>query len=128
MSPNRKKRLDEIGFVWIVEEKNWEENYNRLVKFKKSRVTVLYLESTKMMDLILEAGLALKRSNKSTMHPNHKKRLNDIGFVWNILTSAWEKSFEKLLQFYEREGHCFVPERHKEGTYHLGSWVQAKEK
>ena len=52
-----------------------------------------------------------------------KQRLDALGFIWDMLTEKWEEGFGKLLQFKEREGHCKVAVRYKEGNYRLGSWV-----
>ena len=49
--------------------------------------------------------------------------MDEIGFVWDPLESAWEEGFAALKNFKAREGHCRVPERHIEGTYKLGQWV-----
>ncbi len=71
------------------------------------------------MTLILEVGLEL-RENKDTLTPERLERLDALGFVWDPHTEQWEEGFSKLQQFKEREGHCRVPQGHKEGDF--GSW------
>ena len=51
------------------------------------------------------------------------QRLDEIGFVWDPFTAAWEEGFAALKLFQEREGHCRVPTAHKEGAHRLGQWV-----
>jgi hypothetical protein len=53
-------------------------------------------------------------------------RLDALGFVWDVLTTQWDRGFSALQTFYEREGHCRVPLRHREGDYLLGQWVSAQ--
>ena len=52
-----------------------------------------------------------------------KKRLDELGFVWDPLDVDWENAFAVLVKFKEREGHCHVPKSHGEGDYNLGRWV-----
>ena len=49
--------------------------------------------------------------------------MDEIGFVWDVLTQQWEEGFAALVRFKQRERHCNVPQRHKEGGYNLGAWV-----
>jgi hypothetical protein len=64
-----------------------------------------------------------QRSTKDSLSPERRQRLDDIGFVWDALTEAWEEGFSKLLKFKETEGHCRVPTGLKLDGFNLGSWV-----
>ena len=64
-----------------------------------------------------------QRSNKDNVSAERRKRLDDIGFVWDVLDSSWEEGFATLTMFNAREGHCRVPQGHVEGTFKLGHWV-----
>jgi Helicase associated domain/Type I restriction enzyme HindI endonuclease subunit-like, C-terminal len=57
------------------------------------------------------------------MSDERRQRLDAIGFVWDVLASAWEEGFAALMTFKAGEGHCNVPQRHVEGTFKLGTWV-----
>jgi len=35
----------------------------------------------------------------------------------------WKSSYNKLVEFKDREGHCRVPREHVEGVMNLGKWV-----
>ena len=67
-----------------------------------------------------------QRSNKSTMHPERIQKLDELGFIWDVLAEAWETGFSKLMAFKEREGHCKVPSIHKEDGFNLGQWVSTQ--
>jgi hypothetical protein len=43
--------------------------------------------------------------------------------VPKTLTTDREEGFRHLKQFLEREGHCRVPQVHKEDGFTLGQWV-----
>jgi len=53
------------------------------------------------------------------------KRLEEIGFQWQVLRTAYNKTFEKrcreLTAFKEGFGHCNVPVKNADNTS-LGQW------
>jgi hypothetical protein len=66
---------------------------------------------------------------------DRKDLLDKLGFVWRVDRSAliwkaddelyhskWKKQYEKLVEFQQKNGHCLVPRKNKDGTS-LGSWV-----
>ena len=46
------------------------------------------------------------------------------GWLWDTREARWETWFKKLQVFAQREGHCLVPDDHREGDFPLGSWVK----
>ena len=102
---------------------SWDEWFGLLLRFKvregHCRVPAPHVEET----FKLGAWVKEQRTNKETMSTERRQRLNEIGFIWNVLESAWEEGVAALRQFKAREGHCRVSARHREGTFKLGSWV-----
>ena len=123
MPPDRKKRLDELGFVWDPLREDWENAFAALVKFKEPeghcRVPVHHIEG----DYRLGAWVVKRRASPDKMFPDRKKRLDELGFVWDPLGADWENGFAALVKFKEREGHCHVPRGHREGDYKLDRWA-----
>jgi superfamily II DNA or RNA helicase len=126
MLPDRKKRLDELGFVWGVLGADWENGFTALVKFAKReghcRVPANYIEG----DYRLGQWVSVQRGRVDKMSPDRKKRLDELGFIWDVLAAKWEDAYAALVRFKEREGHCRVPARHIEGDYRLGAWVNTQ--
>jgi len=58
----------------------------------------------------------------STLTGERIKLLENIGFVWNCLETAWEQHFQDLRDFVLRTGHCAVPSTYKRNP-RLASWV-----
>mmetsp|Transcript_14286 Transcript_14286/g.32889 ORF Transcript_14286/g.32889 Transcript_14286/m.32889 type:complete len:566 (-) Transcript_14286:737-2434(-) len=58
----------------------------------------------------------------STLTDERIKLLENIGFVWNCLESAWEQHYQDLRDFMIRNGHCAVPSTY-EVNPKLASWV-----
>lgn len=52
-------------------------------------------------------------------------RLNDIGFVWDVLKKNWMDKYSQLLDFKKEFGHANVPRRYPQNVS-LGEWVQAQ--
>jgi superfamily II DNA or RNA helicase len=123
MSANRRRRLDAIGFIWDVVESRWEEKFAALMAFKSREghcnVPEGHVEST----FNLGIWVLNERSKHTTMSARRRQRLDEIGFVWDVLEAKWEESFIALQQFKTREGHYNVPRRDKGKFLPLGSWV-----
>jgi len=123
MSLERKQRLDEIGFVWDPRNEAWEEGFSKLVQFKNAeghcRVPILF----DMDGFPLGQWVKVQRTNRDHMSPEHKQRLEHLGFVWDVSAVAWEEGFSKLLKFKNVEGHCRVPRNLSLDGFNLGQWV-----
>jgi len=79
--PERKRRLDAIGFVWDYHKYLWEQNLAALLKFKKReghcRVPIPRNAGNK-----LAYWVTTQRRNRAEMSAERRARLNKIGFVW----------------------------------------------
>ena len=67
--------------------------------------------------------VSVQRRHKDMMSPERCQRLDTLGFVWDPFTAQWEEGFAELQRYHHREGHCRVPERHREQGIRLGLWV-----
>jgi hypothetical protein len=123
MSLDRRRRLDELGFVWDGQTARWEIAFSALVKFKDRnghcRVPQGHLEG----DINLGRWVSLQRSHIDQMSAERKKRLDEVGFVWNPYGVDWENGFAALVTFKARKGHCNVPYLYTENDFKLGAWV-----
>ena len=126
LPPERRQRLDAIGFVWDARESAWEEGFAALMTFKAReghcRVPALHTEGT----FKLGGWVRKQRLRSDIMSASRRQQLNAIGFVWDEIESRWEKGFAALSVFKAREGHCLVPLSHIEGTFKLGQWVNVQ--
>jgi DNA-binding TFAR19-related protein (PDSD5 family) len=123
LSPERRQRLDDIGFVWDPYTEDWEEGFSKLLQFKEVEGHCRVPEVFKLDAYMLGSWVKKQRSNRDTISAERKQRLDSIAFVWDPHTETWEEGFSKLLQFKEAEGHCRVPGVFKLDAYKLGSWV-----
>ena len=117
------ERLNSIGFIWDPLQLQWEEGFNLLFEFFRReghcRVEREHVEN----GYKLGNWVSQQRKKKDKLCAENIARMNSLGFIWDSLSFQWEEGFKRLLQFYEREGHCLVPALHVENSYQLGQWV-----
>ena len=65
---------------------------------------------------------------KGNLSSNRIKRLNHIGFVWELHKTNWEEMFEALNEYKENHGDCNVPYDWVENNLRLGIWVTEQRK
>ena len=126
LTPERIERLNALGFVWDPHAEFWEEGFSKLQQFKEREGNCRVPGKHKEGDFRLGVWVGNQRSYKDTLTSERIERLNALGFVWDVSAEQWEEGFSKFLQFKEREGHCRVPQKHKEGDFRLGNWVSVQ--
>jgi hypothetical protein len=127
LSTERKQRLDDLGFAWDPYAEAWEEGFSKLVQFKEAEGHCRVPHGFKLDGISLGNWVGNQRTKIESLSTERKQRLDDLGFVWDVLEEAWEQGFRKLVQFKEAEGHCRVPHGFKLDGYNLGgTWVGAQ--
>jgi hypothetical protein len=123
MAPERRQRLEALGFEWDSLASAWEEGFAALQRFKATeghcRAAKGHLEGT----CRLGQWVRVQRNARGGMPAKRRLRLESLSFEWDPQATAWEEGFAALKQFKAREGHCRVPASHIEGAYRLGQWV-----
>ena len=105
---------------------SWEFWFGLLEAFKEREGHCRVPAQHKEDGFQLGTWVSTQRSRIEKLSAESCQRLDEIGFVWDPLTEAWEEGFSKLLQFKNRKGHCKVPTSHKEGSFALGTWVRVQ--
>ena len=123
LTSERKQRLSDIGFIWDPHAEAWEEGFNKLLQFKEANGHCKVPNTLKLDGFNLGNWVGKQRVAKDSLSPERKQKLDDIGFIWDPYTKAWEEGFSKLLQFKKADGHCRVPDGHKLEGFKLGNWV-----
>ena len=128
LSEERKKLLDEVGFVWNVQilpvvnnNAPWMEQYNKLKAYKSKHGHCN--ASRKVGRLGRWVGTQRKLYSKGTLLEDRLHLLEKIGFVWNYDDAQWNENFANLSKFKEEHGHCNVAQTKKRAEEaKLGSW------
>jgi superfamily II DNA or RNA helicase len=119
----RRQQLDHLGFVWDSNDADWEEGFGYLKVYKEReghcQVPRRHIEN----GFKLGNWVNNRRTSKDDLSEERRQRLDELGFIWDTLATAWEKGYLRLKAYKEREGDCRVPARHKENGFNLGNWV-----
>jgi len=96
LSEERRKKLDDIGFVLKVFVA-WETRYEELVEYKRlhedCNVPKLYKANPQLGTWVMNQRTSYKkfvRREKSRLSEEQRKKLDDIGFIWEVGVPAWE--------------------------------------
>lgn len=127
LSQEKKERLESFdGWVWSVNESDWEEAFKHLQAFVKDEGNARPINSYKSPDgFRLGRWASRQRTNKEELTPERKERLELLdGWTWGVIESNWEKGFEHLQAFVKDEGHARPENTYKSADgYTLGTWV-----
>ncbi|HTJ48854.1 MAG TPA: helicase associated domain-containing protein [Cyclobacteriaceae bacterium] len=128
LSKEKKKRLNEIGFLWKedierIREEAWENRYNELVRYKKANGHIDRIRVKKenyQLGLWIETQLV----HQDNLSPYRRRKLNSIGFEWekrDLHEERWNEMYEKLKAFKTKHGHCRVKQK---DDFKLSVWLQ----
>ena len=125
IKPYRQKLLEDVGFEWVLVERRAYAPWGDILKqFKKREghcnVPQLHKEDGATLGTWVNKQRRLKKMGK--LDPDKETCLEEIGFEW-APSVTWDERFSLLNQFKKREGHCNVPQSHKEDGANLGVWV-----
>lgn len=102
------EELCRMGFDFGYFENKWLNHFFQLMKFRRkhghARVPYEWSPHRK-----LSLWAARLRQRRSRVPPHRVRRLNAIGFCWNLRTPIIEKRFGELAGFKRNHGHCNVP-------------------
>ena len=123
LTPDQLKHLNSLGFSWDPHAEQWEQNYAALQKHRKRKGHCRVAKEYKVDGLKLGQWTQFQRSTKDKLTPDRIKRLNSLGFSWDLIPEQWERNFAALHQFYKREGHSRVRRGVKVDGLNLDNWV-----
>ncbi|KAL3788070.1 hypothetical protein HJC23_008132 [Cyclotella cryptica] len=120
MPIDRKKLLDDIGFVWDPRDDVWSIRFAELKEYKAQHgdCNVPIGHTSALSGWVREQR---KRNEYKSMDMERKKLLDDIGFVWDPLDFAWKTRFAELKEYKTQYGDCNIPHRYDSCLYR---WVK----
>ena len=126
LSPERIRRLEEIGFKWEILEEQFEKGFQETLLYKETSGHPNALAIYKTPEgFPLGNWQSDQRGNykKGKLSTERIKQLEDIGFKWEILEDKFEKGFQETLIHKKTTGNPNVQMRYKtDAGYQLGYW------
>lgn len=127
LSDARIRRLEAIGMCWDIDDKVWNDTYQKCVQ---------YYEKFNSLDNIRDHSQSLgnwlvlqrKKYREGTLTADRIEKLDKIGMVWDF-NEIWEQFFEAAKEFYEEYGHLDIQVGYvtKDGLS-LGQWFRTMRK
>ena len=116
--------MNAVGFDWDGLVRTWEENYKKLLMFKRRYGHCNVSHSGKEQApcfLVAQPSELLKYLNR--LSPECIRRLDAIGLIWTPKNSSMGRVYRRLVAVPIGAGHCNVPHRwvQKESPGGLGS-------
>ena len=124
LSAGRISKLEKIDFPWNISKAYWQKMYGALkrfhTKFGHTKVPWGWPKNAKLAPWVHRM-----KANKTLLSLQEINLLDQLGFEWKLrkrTVVSWEKMFELLIRFKEKNGHTKVPVQYKENPK-LGKWV-----
>lgn len=129
LDPTRKKRLEDLGVEWHPFSRAWDEMFDLLVQYQKRegncRVPQNHKEKGKNLGRWLRYNRLRQRNGN--LGADQCYALEDLGAEWDVVMELkWDEMAAVLVQYKERNGHCRVPQTHKENGKNLGTWLRTQ--
>ena len=127
LSQERIDGLEKLGFVWDVKAQGWEDSFQELEAYKaEHRTTLVPHNHTTEVGFNLGKWVDNQRSGKKAGRLNQERidRLDQFGFVWDVLEQGWDDAFQELQAYIAEHGTILVRRNHAtEAGLKLGHWV-----
>ena len=122
------KRLEAIGFSWVVLGAKWETNFLLLTEYQR-RHGHTDVPSHNDDPFAQWVHMQRVRRRNGTLNPEVERRLEAIGFAWKktrrlgpVFDAKWEHHLAELSAFKAQHGHANVPQVRK-GRRGPGVWL-----
>ena len=123
LSRERINRLDQLDFVWDVDEYFWTMMFTALVAYDKEHghtvVPHIYQENPQLGHWVFSQR---QSRIKGSLADEKVKKLDSLDFVWDPNQYFWDIRLTELTEFKMVHGHCRVPAKYKKNRK-LGTWV-----
>lgn len=106
----------------------WDEYYEALALYRERYGDTLVSTDNRFEGLRLGQWVSAQRTlyQHGSLSNERIRKLENIGFVWDLYEHLWEESFQTLLKFKEEHGHLIVPEDYITNEKSLGYWARAQ--
>ena len=125
----RIRRLENIGFAWMhpwdeIEDERWEEMFIELTEYMKINENCNIPRGTEVNSKLAKwAGKQREDYHFKRLVDDRINHLENIGFIWDLNMSHWEKMLHLLKKYKGIHNDCNVPSDWIEGVQPLGQWI-----
>lgn len=120
--------LEKIGMVWNRDDSRWMTGFNYAVQYVNSGGDINALPEDYLIDgfnLTRWIRAQRERKKQEKMPDERAKKLEDIGFHWEMFEPMWNTNFEYARQYFMNQGDLLVPQHYETAEgFKLGTWLQ----
>ena len=136
LDPERIRQLEEMGIRWEPFDSRWEEMYALAREYYQAHGELRIPYSYKAgQGQPLGRWLSQQRRKLSgtgghrRLTEEQKRRLDEIGMVWEPCEDEWMKKYRRAREFYQAHGHLQIPVDYvTEDGIKLGMWLACQRK
>lgn len=100
---------------------NWEQTYNQLKDFKKKNKD--FPSKQESQRLYTWCAVQRLKKKKNILEDDKIKKLESIGFIWNVQDYIWQQNYEKLIEYRKENPERWPSQRSTEPLEHkLAVW------
>jgi len=124
LDKNRSQQLAGLGFMWNPHETSWETMLSLLIHYKtrygNCNVPHAWPPNPKLGRWVSTQRKAYARGYLTAAR---KRRLDQIGFAWQLVGFQWEQMYSELIKYKKLYGHCRIPKKWAKNPK-LALWLQ----
>jgi hypothetical protein len=126
LSPERIKRLDELGFAWSPHDTSWKRQFAQLAAFtvKHGHCNVPF-NKPEHQNLAIWVRKQRTARRKGKLEDAKVQQLTAIGMDWEVYENNWNAMFDELVGYFKIHGNCNVPQRWAPNP-RLAAWVMVQ--
>jgi hypothetical protein len=122
LSLDRMNKLENIGFIWEVNEIVWIDMFHLLILYHYKHGHCLVPDGdTENLELANWVSRQRKLKKEEKLSEKRISLLNELSFSWEPYQDFWDTMFLKLTSFYEKHHHFKVAKKHDEQLY---NWIR----
>lgn len=133
INDERIARLDEINFLWSVNNLNWQERYDELKEYYKAHgncmVPARWIGNrplARWVETQRRQHTLMKQNKPSQLTPERIKLLDELEFEWDPYEERWLERYNELIEFQRLNGDFVLP-TFKTGRV-LYRWITQQQK
>ncbi len=120
LEAEREKKLNELGFSWVIFDARWDQRFMALTSWieatRRGRKRVLTPELARW------SQTQRQHRRLGILPPEREARLDGAGFQWAPYRDQWSQMLDALDEFKRGHGHCRVPSNWSRNPQ-LARWV-----
>ncbi len=126
LSDDRIAKLDQLGFIWDVNDFRWSTHFSALTEYKSRYGDCSVNPKYVVNGIELGKWVNRQRSNRKLgrMSADQIEKIDSLGFDWDPVTDdPWDARYQALSEYHSIHGNCRVAQGQIFNGVSLGQWV-----